>query len=102
MMKRQRHDIGIGPQLATAFLAVALLTLSSGIVGLLSFWQASKATQVLVDDAEMILTIQVIRATVGSLSGPPSDFILTGDLRQKGVVEDVRYGTVRRAQANHR
>jgi signal transduction histidine kinase len=79
MMKRQRHDIGIGPQLATAFLAVALLTLSSGIVGLLSFWQASNAAQVLVDDAEMIRAVQEIRTAVGSLSGPPSDFIITGD-----------------------
>ena len=50
-MKRFWNEIGIGPRLTAAFLAVALLTLASGIIGLLAyvalwtavFWQTIRA-----------------------------------------------------------
>jgi signal transduction histidine kinase len=71
--------MGIGPRLTAAFLAVAFVTLASGIIGLLGFWQASIATQVLVDNTEMIRTVQEIRVTVGPLLKPAGNFILIGD-----------------------
>jgi methyl-accepting chemotaxis protein len=78
-VKQQLGEVGIGPRLAAAFIAVAFLTLASGIIGLLGFWQASTAARILVENTEMIRTVQEIRATVGPLLGPPGDYILTRD-----------------------
>lgn len=78
-MKRRQNEVGIGPRLAAAFIAVAFLTLASGIIGLIGFWQASTAAQILVENTEMIRTVQDIRATASVLLGPPGDHILTGD-----------------------
>lgn len=78
-MKRRQNEMGIGPRLAAAFIAVAFLTLASGIIGLIGFWQASTAAQILVENTQMIRTVQDIRATAGALLGPPGDYMLTGD-----------------------
>ncbi len=78
-MKQRLGEVGIGPRLAAAFIAVAFLTLASGAIGLIGFWQASTAAQILVENTEMIRTVQEIRATVGPLLGPPGDFILARD-----------------------
>jgi len=78
-MKRPPGEVGIGLRLIAAFMAVAFLTLASGIIGLIGFWQAATAAQILVDNTEMIRTVQEIRTTAGMLLGPPADFMLTGD-----------------------
>ena len=78
-MNGRRSRMGIGPRLTAAFLAIAFLTLASGIIGLLGFRQASIAARILAENSEMIRTVQEIRVAVGPLPGPPADFILTGD-----------------------
>jgi len=78
-MRELRRNTGIGPRLTAAFLAVALLTLASGIIGLIGFRQASVAARILGENSEMIRTVQEIRVAVGRLMGPPADFVLTGD-----------------------
>lgn len=78
-MNGRWRTMGIGPRLTAAFLAVAFLTLASGIIGLLGFWQASIAARILSENSEMIRTVQEIRTAVGPLQGPPADFILMGD-----------------------
>lgn len=78
-MKELWSRTGIGPRLTAAFLAVALLTLASGIIGLIGFRQASVAARILSENSEMIRTVQEIRVAVGRLMGPPADFVLTGD-----------------------
>ncbi len=77
--KRPEHTRGIGVRLTAAFLAVAFLTLASTVIGLLGFWQASRAARVLVEDAEMIHAVQDIRVAFGPLLGPASDYILSRD-----------------------
>lgn len=81
------HDLGIGPRLTLAFLSVALLTLASGVIGLVGFWQASTAAETLVENTEMIRTVQEIRVSVGPLLAPVGDFLLNGD-----PVAHERYG----------
>ena len=92
-MTRLRRDVGIGSLLTAAFLAVAFLTLTSGIIGLLGFWQASIAARTLVENTEMIRTVQEIRVTVSPLLRPAGDFILTGDpsaaVRYAAVLDQV-------------
>lgn len=78
-MKDRWSGTGIGPRLTAAFLAVALLTLASGIIGLVGFRQASIAARILGENSEMIRTVQEIRVAAGSLAGPPADFVLAGD-----------------------
>jgi nitrate/nitrite-specific signal transduction histidine kinase len=73
------RDINIGPRLVAAFMAVALLTLVSGSIGLVGFQRASAAAAVLLQDAEMIQNVQEIRVAVAALQKPPTDFLLTGD-----------------------
>ena len=78
-MKGRRSKMGIGPRLTAAFLAIAFLTLASGIIGLLGFRQAANAARILGENSEMIRTLQEIRVAVGPLLGPPAEYILTGD-----------------------
>lgn len=78
-MRERQIKAGLGLRLGAAFIAVALLTLAAGIIGLIGFWKASNAAQILVDNTDMIQTVQEIRTAVGPLLGPPGDFILTGD-----------------------
>ncbi len=79
------RDTNIGPRLTAAFLAVAFLALASGLIGLVGFKQASEVTSILIQDAEMIESVQEIRLSVSGLSEPPGDFLLTNDptARQK-------------------
>jgi signal transduction histidine kinase len=99
--------MSVGSRLTAAFLAVALLTLASGIIGLIGFWQASNAAGILVDNTEMIRTVQEIRASAGPLLGPPSDYVLTGDPSAAGRYSEVleqmnsSIATYRRAHLSH-
>jgi len=79
-MGTRRLNINIGPRLVAAFLAVALLTLVSGLIGLVGLQRASEAAAVLIQDAEMIQHVQEIRVAVAGLRKPANEFLLTGDL----------------------
>jgi signal transduction histidine kinase len=78
-MGRPRRDINIGPRLTAAFLAVALLTFASAVVGLVGFRHTASAAAILVQDAEMIQGVQGIRVAVSYVGPPASDYLLTGD-----------------------
>ncbi len=103
-MTRLWSEMGIGPRLTAAFLAVAFLTLASGIIGLIGFWQASIAARTLAENTEMIRTVQEIRVTVGPLLRPAGDFILSGDpsatTRFDGLLDQVGVSIDRYEQAH--
>lgn len=69
----------IGARLVTAFLAAALLALTSGVVGLVALRQTSRLTEKVIQDAEMIAAVQEIRVAAGPLLTPLDDFVSSGD-----------------------
>lgn len=71
----------IGTLLVIAFLAAALLALTSGVVGLVALRQTSRLTEKVIQDAEMIDAVQEIRVASGALLGPPGDYLISGDLQ---------------------
>ena len=50
-MRLLRRKMNIGLRLTAAFLVIAFLTLTSGVIGIVGFWQATDAAKTLVDNS---------------------------------------------------
>jgi len=87
-MRQKRRDTKIGPRLTIAFLAVAMLSFASALIGFVGFRHAALATAILVQDAEMIQGVQEIRVALGNVIPPVSDYLVNGDPSARQ-----RYGT---------
>ncbi|MDT8306742.1 MAG: HAMP domain-containing protein [Anaerolineae bacterium] len=74
----------IGTRLVTAFLAAALLALTSGVIGLVALRQTSYLAEKVIQDAEMIAAVQEIRVAAGPLLTPLDDFVSSGDGQAAG------------------